>query len=238
MKKAIVIGASSGIGRELCKVLSRHEYTVGVMARRLQLLDELRKEMDTDVFVQEVDVSDADSAMDALTKLIEKMGGVELVVISAGTGHLNAGLEWELENDAIKTNVTGFAAIANVAVKHFIGKGSGHLVGISSILALRGGRKSPAYNASKAFESNYLEGLRQKVGKLGLPITITDVKPGFVKTSMAKGERIVWAASVEKAALQIYDAIKRRKSHAYITKRWRLVAWLLKLMPGLIYEKL
>jgi short-subunit dehydrogenase len=103
-----------------------------------------------------------------------------------------------LENEAIKTNVTGFAALVNVAMHHFTEKGSGHLVGISSIAALRGGRKSPAYNASKAFESNYLEGLRQKVRKSGLPITITDIRAGFVNTAMAKGDGIFWAAEPEK----------------------------------------
>ena len=238
MKKAIVIGASSGIGRELSKTLYRNGYTVGVMARRVHLLDELRNGMGNDMFVERIDVSDADSAKDALTKLIYKMGGVELVVISAGTGHLNPELDWTLENEAIKTNVTGFAAIANVALKHFMEKGSGYLVGISSIASLRGGRESPAYNASKAFESNYLEGLRQKVRKLGLPITITDVKPGFVKTAMAKGDGIFWAVDADKAAMQIYDAIKRRKSSVYITRRWRLAAWLIKLLPGFIYERL
>lgn len=238
MNKAIVIGASSGIGRELSKILARNQYTVGVMARRVHLLDELRNEMGNDVLVERIDVTDADAAQEALTRFIEKMGGVDLLVISAGTGHLNPELNWTLENDAIKINVTGFAAVANVAVKHFMGKGSGHLVGISSIAALRGGRESPAYNASKAFESNYLEGLRQKIRKLSLPITITDIRPGFVKTAMAKGDGIFWAADAAKAALQIYDAIKRRKSSTYITRRWRLVAWLLKLLPGSIYERL
>lgn len=128
--------------------------------------------------------------------------------------------------------------MANVAFQHFLEKGSGHLVGISSIAALRGNRESPAYNASKAFESNYLEGLRQKVRKLRLQITITDIKPGFVKTAMAKGDGIFWAADADKAARQIYNAIRRRKSSAYITRRWRLVAWVMKLLPGFIYERL
>jgi len=238
MKKAIVIGASSGIGRELSKILSGNQYTVGVMARRVQLLDELRKEMDTEVFVQCIDVSDAKSAIETLEKFIKEMGGVELVVISAGTGYLNPELDWTLENEAIKTNVTGFTAMANVAVKHFMEKGSGHLVGISSIAALRGGRQAPAYNASKAFESNYLEGLRQKVRRLGLSITITDVKPGFVKTAMAKGDGIFWVTNADKAALQIYNAIKGRRSYVYITRRWRFIAWVLKMIPGPIYERL
>jgi short-subunit dehydrogenase len=238
MKKAIVIGASSGIGRELAKVLSGNGYAVGVMARRSLLLNELRNEIKGKLLVQEIDAADTETAMGILASFIETMGGIELVVISAGIGDINDDLKWPLERETIRTNVTGFAALANVAIHHFINKGAGHLVCISSIAALRGGRESPAYNASKAFESNYLEGLRQKVRKLGLPITITDIKPGFVKTAMAKGDGIFWAADADTAAMQIYEAIKRRKSSAYITRRWRLVAWLIKLLPGFVYERL
>ncbi len=190
MKKAIVLGASSGIGRELAKILSQNGYSVGVMARRTGLLEELRKEIGGDIFVREIDVSRIETAMDSFSSLISEMGGTDLVVISAGTGEINPDLEWSLENGTIRTNVLGFAAIVNVAMRHFIRNGSGHLVGISSIAALRGGRESPAYNASKAFESNYMEGLRQKIKRLRLPIAVTDVKPGFVKTAMAKGEGI------------------------------------------------
>ncbi len=238
MKKAIIIGASSGIGRELAKILSRNEYIVGVMARRVQLLDQLRDEVEESIFVQKIDVADVESAMKTLAEFIKEMGCVDLIVLSAGTGDVNNSLSWPVENQAIKTNVSGFAALVNVAMHHFTERGSGHLVGISSIAALRGGRESPAYNASKAFESNYLEGLRQKVRKSRLPITITDIKPGFVDTAMAKGEGIFWAAEPERAASQIYHVINRRKSSAYITRRWALVAWLIKLLPGFIYERL
>jgi short-subunit dehydrogenase len=238
MKKAIVIGASSGIGRELAKKLSQDGYVVGVMARRKHLLEELSKEIQSEIFIQEIDVADAESAMGILSTFINQMGGIDIVVISAGTGEINNDLNWQVENETIKTNVIGFTALANVAIHHFTEKGSGHLVCISSIAALRGGRESPAYNASKAFETNYMEGLRQKISKLQLPITVTDVKPGFVKTAMAKGEGIFWAAPAEKAAKQIYDAIKRKTSSVYVTRRWRLIAWILKAMPDRIYEKL
>jgi len=238
MKKAIIIGASSGIGRELAKTLSRNQYVVGVMARRVQLLDKLGKEVEGKLFAQKIDVADIKSAMETLAEFIKEMGGVDLIVISAGTGEINNNLSWRLENEAIETNVSGFAALVNVAMHYFTEKGSGHLVGISSIAALRGGRESPAYNASKAFEANYLEGLRQKVRKAGLPITITDIRPGFVNTAMAKGDGIFWAAEPEKAAEQIYHVIKRRKPTAYITRRWLLIAWLIKLLPGFIYERL
>lgn len=238
MKRAIIIGASSGIGRELAKILSRNQYIVGAMGRRVQLLDGLKHEVEGTLSVQRIDVTDVEPAMETLAKFLNDMGDVDLIVISAGTGDINDSLSWDLENDAIKTNVTGFAAMVNVATHYFMQRGSGHLVGISSIAALRGSRESPAYNASKAFESNYLEGVRQKVTKSSLPITITDIKPGFVKTTMAKGEGIFWAAEPDKAARQIFDVIKQKKPSAYITRRWVLVAWLLKLLPGFIYKRL
>lgn len=238
MKKAIVIGASSGIGRELAKILSKNGYVVGVMARRVHLLNQLRNEIKSEILVREIDVANVDAAMETLANFIKEMGDTDLIVISAGTGEINNDLKWELENETIRTNVTGFAALSNVAIHHFVRRGSGHLVGISSLAALRGGRESPAYNASKAFESNYMEGLRQKITKLRLPITVTDIKPGFVKTAMAKGDGIFWAAPADKAAMQIYIAIKRKAAGVYITRRWRLIAWLLKVIPGSIYEKL
>ena len=237
-KKAIVIGASSGIGRELATILAKAGYGIGAMARRLHLLNELREEIKGELYIREIDVADAETAIGTLKNFINEMDGVDLVVISAGTGHINNDLDWKLEEEAIRTNVAGFAALANVVMHHFIERGSGHLIGISSIAALRGGRESPAYNASKAFQSNYLEGLRQKIRHLGLPITITDIKPGFVKTAMAKGEGIFWAAPVNKAAKQIYNAIKRKQASAYITRRWMLIAWLLKIIPARVYERL
>jgi len=238
MKKAIVIGASSGIGKELARVLSQNGYAVGLTGRRVELLTALQNELSTESFVKPMDISQTDEAIRQLTELINEMNSVELVVISAGVGFINSEFEWEKEKATIKTNVFGFAAVANVAVKHFLEQRAGHLVGISSIAALRGTGGAPAYNASKAFVSNYLEGLQQKCVKLKLPIVVTDVKPGFVDTAMAQGEGLFWVAPPEKAAQQIYKAIKARKTHVYVTKRWRSIGVLLKLMPSSIYNKM
>ena len=79
--------------------------------------------------------------------------------------------------------------------------------------------------------SHYLEGLRLKGLKMKIPVIITDIQPGFVDTAMAQGDKLFWVAPPGTAALQIYEAIEKKKSHAYITKRWRLIAWLLKLTP-------
>ncbi len=127
---------------------------------------------------------------------------------------------------------------ANVAMRHFLSQGKGHLVGISSIAAIRGDDSSPAYNASKAFVSSCLQGLRKKASTAKMPIAVTDIQPGFVGTALAKGENLFWVASAPTAARQIYKTILARKSHAYVTKRWRLVAWLLKSLPDSLYQRI
>ena len=237
-KNAIIIGASSGIGRELAKVFSDDGYIVGITARRLELLSEVRKELPGISFVKRMDLASSDEAMDILEELIEEMGGMDIIVISAGIGFINPDLVWEKEKSTIDVNVTGFAAMANTAMKYFIEQGSGHIVGISSIAAIRGDPFAPAYGASKAFVSNYLEALRFKAKKMKAPVTVTNIQPGFVDTAMAQGDGLFWVAPAREAAIQIFDVIKKKREHAYITKRWGIIAWLFKLMPGWILTKL
>jgi len=237
-KKAIVIGATSGIGCELAKVLGEQGYAVGLTGRRLHLLQELENkwQYQAAVYTQVMDISQA-QAIEDLKQLIERMDGVDLIVISAGIGVVDADLSCALEQETIAVNVLGFTAMANVAYHYFKQKGAGHLVGISSIAAIRGGA-IPSYHASKAYVSNYLQGLRFITAKGRHQIFVTDVKPGFVDTAMAQGEGQFWVASPQKAAQQIFQAIKKKKKHVYITKRWRLVAWLLKILPESFYNKL
>jgi short-subunit dehydrogenase len=238
MKKAVIIGASSGIGKELAIILSKEGYVIGLAARRIELLQALQKDLATETFIKYINLCQADEAMNNLNDLIQEMGGIDLIIICSGTGYLNFNLNWQEEKETIDVNIIGFAAMVNVAVKHFLKSGTGHIVGISSIAALRGSGQCPSYNASKAFVSNYLEGIRCKVKKMNANILITDIKPGLVDTAMAKGEGLFWVASPEKAAMQIYQKIKHKKESAYITKRWRIIAYLIKLMPNWLYYKL
>ncbi|MGL5912707.1 MAG: SDR family NAD(P)-dependent oxidoreductase, partial [Bacteroidales bacterium] len=94
------------------------------------------------------------------------------------------------------------------------------------------------YNATKAYQINYIEGLRQKSTKLNCSIYIADIRPGFIDTAMAKGEGLFWVASVDKAVQQIFHAIKRRRNVAYVTRRWGLVAIVLRLLPKSIYNRM
>jgi short-subunit dehydrogenase len=130
MKKVIIIGASSGIGKELAKIFASNDYEVGIAARRTDLLKELATEMPTKTYTATIDVSNPDTAIQSLEKLIRDMGDVEVIIISAGTGYLNPSLSWSQEKDTIDTNVSGFTAMAGVAIRYFMQKKSGHLVSL------------------------------------------------------------------------------------------------------------
>ena len=237
MKKVIIIGATSGIGRALAEHYLAKGWMTGLTGRRLHLLEEMKRASPSSVVIQKMDVSETAEARSAFSKLVSELGGVDLVIIAAGTGHIDPELPWEKELETIATNVTGFAAIALAAYKVFERQGYGHLAAISSIAGIRGG-SAPAYNASKAFVSNYLQSLRYNAAKSGKPIHVTDICPGFVDTAMARGEGQFWVAAPEKAARQIFQALERKRKHIYVTRRWRLIAWLLKLLPDSIYHKL
>lgn len=238
MKKAIVIGASSGIGRELSLLLSRSGYIVGATARRKNLLESLQGECEREIFTEFMDISNQDESVKILNQLIEKMNGVDLIIISAGVGYINKDLDLKKEQETININVAGFSAIATESFKYFSSQKSGHIVGISSVASIRGSDLAPSYFASKAYISNYLEGLRKKGVKDNLNIKVLDVLPGFVDTAMGQAEEAFWVSSVEKAAVQIFEAIKKNKKRVYVTKRWAIIGGLLKLMPDWLFCKI
>ncbi|UCC71139.1 MAG: SDR family NAD(P)-dependent oxidoreductase [Gemmatimonadota bacterium] len=234
-RKAIVIGTSSGIGRALARLLGESGYEVGLAGRRIELMEELRREINAPTHLKAMDLTCPDEARELLGALIDEIGDVELIVVNSGVGHTDP--PWEEELKIMRVNVVGFAAVANRAMEYFIERGSGHLVGISSISGLRGLRA--AYSASKAFDSTYLEGLRLKADRLGLDIQVTDIKPGFVDTEMTAGrEDMFWVTTPEEAARQIYAAIRKKRRHVYVTRRWRLMGWLMKSLPYPIVSRI
>ena len=234
---AVIVGASSGIGEALARELNRDGWHLGLLARRLDRLEALRETLAPATAVHGLDVTQPDAAA-ILEHVLDELGGVDLVVISAGTGHLNHDLRWELDLDTAMVNVLGFMAVAQVAMRHFLRRGRGHLVGITSVAALRGDRGAAAYSASKAFQSVYLDSLRDLARHSGAPIAVTEVQPGFVDTAMMKTDRPLpsvvrrlLVASPAKAARQILRAVQKRKKHAYITRRYAVAALILKLLP-------
>jgi short-subunit dehydrogenase len=159
-----------------------------------------------------------------------------LLVFSAGIGHLDKNLGFEIENEANKLNVLAFTEIADKAYKYFESKEHGHFVAITSIAGLRGHRIAPAYHAAKSYQISYLEGLRQKAINSNLSITITDIRPGFVDTGLVNKKHF-WMASKEKAAQQIFNIIAKKQNIGYVTKRWLIIAVILRILPNWIYNR-
>jgi short-subunit dehydrogenase len=238
MKKAIVIGATSGIGKALADLLVENGYFVGITGRRVNLLEEIKTTKPNSFFIKPFDIRETQNTSQYLNDLTRELGGLDVLIISSGTGDLNEKLDFEIEKRTNDTNVTGFTAIADWAFNFFKEQKHGQLVAISSIAGLRGNYLAPSYSASKAYQINYLESLRIKASKLKLPIFITDIRPGFVNTEMAKGDGLFWVAPVEKASIQIYNAIIKKKKIAYITKCWGMLAWIMKSLPNWVIEKM
>jgi short-subunit dehydrogenase len=234
---AVIVGASSGIGEALARLMHRRGWRLCLLARRVDRLEALRTELGGDVLVRGFDVAD-EQADRALGRALDDLGDVDVVVISAGTGHLNPGLADDLDEETLRVNVGGFAMVARSAMRRFLGRGRGHLIGITSVAALRGNHVAASYAASKAFQSIYLDGLRALAARRSPSITVTEVQPGFVDTAMMKTDRPLSAlarwllvASAEVAATQIARTLRTRPKHVYVPRRYRAVAWLLRLLP-------
>jgi len=235
-KNAIVFGATSGIGKELAKLLVNDGYRVIITGRREAKLREIKKLNPEKYIIKKHDVTKLDTSEKVFNSLVDELGSVDLIVYSSGVTEPNYHLEWDKELPTLNVNVLGAVKIYGLAFNYFHKQGYGHLVGISSVAGVRGNRHVPAYFASKAFQNNYLESLWMKAKRSKSDIYITDIVPGFVDTKMALGDTF-GMASVEKASKQIYTAIKHKKKKAYITKRWRLIAFIMRILPASLIMK-
>lgn len=192
MKKIIIIGATSGIGRELANLFGNAGNHVGITGRRQELLDSLQKDFESSSFRKNTnnqqtiqtecfDVRSLDNVLH-LQSLINKLGGLDLIIYNAGFGDPSPTLEWDTDKKTVDINVNGFIEIVNWCFHYFVHQGWGHIAATSSIASNRGNSFAPAYSPSKAFISCYLEGLYLKAVRMKLPLYITDIQPGFVKT--------------------------------------------------------
>lgn len=234
--KILIIGATSGIGRELALLYAAAGHTIGVTGRRADLLESLRLEYPDRIVTLVADAAAPDAAQH-LAGLTRRMGGLDILIYNAGWGDISDSLDWAIDKATVDINVNAFLAAIHFGWEHFIRQGHGQLVTISSIGGIRGSRHAPAYSAAKSFQSIYFEGLHIKARHLHLPLYLTDVQPGFVDTKMAKGPRF-WVAPPQKAARLIKEAVARRRRRVYITRRWRLVALLFRWMPGWLYYRI
>jgi len=237
-KNAIVFGATSGIGRELSKLLVEDGYKVMITGRRVERLQEIQNENPEKYLIKQHDITDLDATEKLFEELPTIFDKVDLVVHNSGIATPNYNLDWDKDAPTIYTNVVGATKVYQLAYNYFKQQGEGHLVGVTSIASLRGNRQVPAYHASKAYQSSYLESLWMKASRTKKGrIHVTNIIPGFVDTDIIMGKTF-WMSPLDKATKQIFTAIKNKKRKAYITKRWRLVAFVLRIVSPKMYMKL
>lgn len=229
-KKAVILGATSGIGREMALCLARHGWRVAVTGRREHLLREIEATSPDAIISQILDVDDTEALSGRLDALAERLGGADLVIVSAGCGFINAELAIPPELRTVQTNVAGFTAAAAWAYGYFNKRGGGHLAAITSVGGLVGEGAAPAYPASKAYQILYLDSLHKRAKKERVDIRITELRPGFVDTDMMKGEGHFWVSSPRDAAELACRAIFKGRRLQYISRRWRGIGVILRLL--------
>ncbi|MDC0177645.1 SDR family NAD(P)-dependent oxidoreductase [Polaribacter sp.] len=240
MKNAIVFGATSGIGKSLTEILVNEGYKVAITGRRVELLEEFKKRFPNQILIKQNDIQDVKDVEKVFIEIVNKFKTIDLIIQSSGVVYINPKLEWDKEEQSINTNVLGVTKLYTLAYKLFRKQQFGHLVGISSIASIRGNRSAPVYFASKAYQKAYLESLYIKTKSIkSNKVFITDIRPGFVKTAMADTleDGLFWLVPLEKAVKQMYVAIKKKKRVAYVSKRWRFVAWVLRIAPAWLLKR-
>ena len=239
-KRAIVVGASSGIGHEVARLLIADGWTVGVAARRVELLHDLGA-----AACERIDVTSED-APQQLRTLIGQTGGMDLYFHASGIGKQNRELTKDIELATVQTNGVGFTRMIGEAYRYFAEKAQegtaeskGHIAAITSIAGTKGLGPAPSYSATKAMQSTYLQALEQQAHQRGLDIKFTDIRPGFVNTALLSGSfRYPMMMKPEKVAKDIIDAIKRGKHVRFIDWRYRLLTAVWRRIPKMLWRRL
>jgi NADP-dependent 3-hydroxy acid dehydrogenase YdfG len=232
MKRAIVIGASSGIGQEVAKLLISQGWTVGVAARRIERMQGIGA-----VAVEQIDVTTGE-ATTALERLINKTGGMDLFFYASGIGKQNRELSEDIELATLETNGVGFTRMIGAAYRYFACHGGGHIAAITSIAGTKGLGPAPAYSATKALQNVYLQALEQQANSRGLNIRFTDIRPGFVDTDLLSGDfRYPLMLRPEKVAEEIVHAIKQRQHIRIIDWKYRLLTAFWRRVPRFAWRR-
>lgn len=240
MKRIIIVGATSGIGNYLAKrYIQKGDCLVGVAGRNEQSLAQLQQ-LGSQVYTQVIDIN-SEEAPQQLARLIEKVGGMDTYLHVSGIGFSNPQLDAEKELNTVETNTKGFTRMLLAAYQYFRehpSQGKGHIAAITSVAATRSLGPAPAYSATKKYQATYLSALAQLSHIEKLPLTFTDIRPGFVDTPLLKQGTYPMLMSTQYAGKRIFKAIERRKRVAVIDWRYRCLVAVMRLTPRFIWERL
>ena len=235
--RIIIIGATSGIGREVAKLYIAQGWQVGIAGRRAEELESLRKEAPEQVFSEVLDVTLEDAPC-RLQSLIDKVGGMDIFLLSSGIGKQNPTLTPDIELKTAATNVEGFIRLTTAAWHFFEKQGYGHIAAISSIAGIKGLGIAPAYSATKRFQNTYLDALDQLARMNKLNISFTDIRPGFVATPLLKDDNYPLLMKAPQVAQSIVKAIQQKMRIVVIDWRYRILVFFWKLIPHWIWVRL
>ncbi len=246
VRRALVVGASSGLGAAVVRQLAREGWRVAALARRGDALAALARDAAAQpcaaggaVLVRVHDVRDTAAAPALFEELVRELGGLDLLVYAAGVLPRVARSEYDTDKDldALAVNFGGLVAWGNQAAQLFRTQRAGVLVGVSSLSGNRGRKGNPTYGASKAAMDNWLESLRGRLAGEG--VRVLTIKPGYIATPMIAGlDGLFWVATPEAAAAGLLEAARSGSGVCHVPRRWRLVALLLDLLPGFLLRRL
>lgn len=234
------MGATSGIGLEVAKVLAEKGWMVGIAGRRQELLQQIQQEHQNIVATEQIDVTQAE-APKRLLALIEKLGGMDLYFHSSGIGYQNTELDMERELATIETNAVGMTRMVGAAFHYFEAhpEQRGQIAVISSIAGTKGLGAAPAYSSTKRFVNHYLECLTQLCHIRHIRhISIHDIRPGFVRTALISGSNYPLQLDAAKVAQQIIKKVEQRRAIITVDWRYRLLVFFWRLIPRWLWVRM
>ena len=237
--KAIVMGATSGIGKEVALNLAAKGWDVAIAGRRIEKLQEVVAMADGGIVgYKQIDINDEDAPA-KLRSLIAEIGGMDVYFHSSGIGWQNNMMDMEKELATVETNGLGFTRMVGTAYNWFAENGcKGRIACISSIAGTKGLGAAPAYSATKRFQNHYLECLSQQARMRKLPIAITDIRPGFVATDLIAGKAYPLQLKAKDVAEDIVKAIDRGKEVKVVDWRYAVLVFLWRLMPRWMWVRM
>ncbi len=229
-KRALVVGASSGIGEAVARDLLAAGTQVACVSRR-----GICPEGGIG-FAH--DVHDIDSVPALFAEITQTLGGLDLIVYAPGIMPAVAPDEYDTAKDAdiIAVNLTGAIAWLNPAAVRFEKARAGTIVGISSVAGDRGRRGNPVYGATKAALNAYLESLRNRIERAGA--FVVTVKPGPVQTPMTAGLKMPGMIPADQAAREILAAATGKVRVAYVPGKWRVIMAVIRAIPAPLFKYL
>ena len=237
VKRIIIIGATSGIGYEVAKIYWKRGYQLGLAGRRVDRLEEFRKQDPEHIRIKQLDVT-AEDAADRLDELIRDLGGMDIFLLSSGIGNQNKYLDTSIEQATIQTNVTGFTRMVLAAYRYFSSQGGGHISVISSIAGTKGLGVAPSYSATKRYQNIYIDALAQLSRMEKQPITFTDIRPGFVATDLLKSGKYPMLMKADRVAQHIIKALREKRRVVVIDGRYRVLVFFWRMIPRWLWERL